>query len=87
MIKKEKLKYLQSHHMEEWIETRQKVENELSSAQTLLCVCGRLATGQHERHCKKFQNKVQTETIKRLNHLIQLRKEKKNEQKICFVKT
>jgi hypothetical protein len=66
----EKLRYLQDNYFGEWLKTREKVEGELSDNQTVECVCGHLATGLHESNCKRFQNKVLRETVKRLNYLI-----------------
>lgn len=70
MNKIEKLNYLQKNHFNEWITARQAVEDEMSANQMPLCVCGRLATGFHESSCRVFQGKVQTETIKRIEHLL-----------------
>ena len=67
---KEKLQYLQDNHFSEWLKTRRQVENELSNNQSTFCICGRLATGLHETHCKKFSAKVTKETIKRLEYII-----------------
>lgn len=51
------------------VSTRQKVFDELSERQTMYCCCGKLATGLHEHNCKKFNDKVDIETLKRLtNH-------------------
>lgn len=66
----EKLKILQDNHFGDWLKTHQEVENELSDRQPMWCICHQLATGLHERNCKKFRNKVISETVKRLNHLI-----------------
>lgn len=66
----EKLSYIQSNHFGEWLKTRQEVENEISDKQSIFCLCGRLATGLHERSCRKFQNKIINETVKKLAHLI-----------------
>lgn len=65
----EKLEYLQTNHFSEWLKTRQEVEDELSNKQSMFCLCGRLATGLHERNCKRFRNKVISETVKRLKKL------------------
>lgn len=70
MKKSEKLAYLKENHFEAFSATRLKVFDELSDQQTVSCCCGRLATGLHERHCAKFNNKVDTETIKRLSRLL-----------------
>lgn len=66
----EKIRHLEKEHFSEWLDTRRKVDDELSEKQGMWCVCGRLATGLHERHCKRFNNKVNSETIKRLKHLL-----------------
>lgn len=66
----EKLSYLTANNFGEWLKTRQEVEDELSNNQSMFCVCGRLATGLHESHCKKFQDKITSVTVKRLEHLI-----------------
>lgn len=69
-IKKEKLAYLKDNHFNLFVDTREEVFNELSQQQTMFCCCGRLATGNHENNCSKFNNKVDAETIKRLKHLL-----------------
>ena len=66
----DKLKLLQDNHFGEWLKTRQVVENELSDRQSMFCVCGRLATGLHESHCRRFSKAVMNETVKRLEPLI-----------------
>jgi hypothetical protein len=66
----QKLDYLQTNFLGEWLKIRQEVENELSDRQTMFCICGRLATGFHERGCRKFQKKVAIETVKRLDNLL-----------------
>jgi len=66
----EKLSFIQDNHFGEWLNVRQQVENELSDKQPMWCVCRRLATGLHESGCRKFKNKVNSETVKRLKHLI-----------------
>lgn len=66
----EKINLLKDTHITEWLETRQQVEDELSSKQTMFCVCGKLATGLHERNCKKLNNRIDDETCKRLSHLL-----------------
>lgn len=66
----EKLEILQVNHMGEWLKTRQKVWDEMSEKYPMFCVCGRLCTGLHENNCRKFQNKITSETVKRLKHLL-----------------
>lgn len=70
MKKQEKLAYLRDTNFGLFVKTRQIVFDELSDQQTMFCCCGRLATGLHERNCTNFNNKVDTETIKRLSHLL-----------------
>lgn len=54
------------HAHPDYLVTRVKVFDELSYAQPMFCVCGRLATGLHERACRKFNNKVDNVTYRRL---------------------
>ena len=69
---KEKLVYLQDNHFSEWIKTRQIVDEEVSQEHPMWCVCGRLCTGLHESNCRRFQNKVNSRTVKKLTHLIKV---------------
>ena len=66
----DKLAYIQEHHFGEWLKMRGIVFEEMSAKQSMFCVCRRLATGLHENGCRKFQNAVTNETVKRLAHLI-----------------
>jgi len=68
----EKLEYIQDKHFGEWLKTRKETANEISDRQTMFCVCGKLATGLHENCCRKLQNKITSETLKKLEHLITL---------------
>lgn len=70
MKKAEKIEYLYENHYSEWHDTRAKADNFVSSQHPMWCVCKRLCTGMHERHCKRFQDKVDSETVKRLKHLL-----------------
>lgn len=70
MEKLEKIAYLKKLDFGLFLQTRQRVKTELSDRQMMFCCCGRLATGLHEDHCKKFNDKVDTEVIKRLEHLL-----------------
>lgn len=65
----DKIMYLEKYYFHTWMDTRQIVEDELSSQQSMTCLCGRLATGLHERQCSRFKNKVNSETVKRLKEL------------------
>ena len=71
----DKIIYLEGAHFQEWIKTRQEADQYVSDQHPMWCVCKRLCTGMHERSCRRFQNKVNSETVKRLEHL--LPKEKK----------
>lgn len=70
MKKHEKIAYLKDTDFGLFVKTRQMVFDELSEQQTMFCCCGRLATGIHERFCTKFNNKVDAETIYRLDYLL-----------------
>lgn len=70
MKKLEKIDYLQKNHLCEWVKTHAQVERELSDAHDLFCECGHLATGAHESGCRKLRNKIMSETIRRLSHLL-----------------
>ena len=73
MTKKQKeiMGVLIDKHFTEWVNTRMRVEHELSKAQTMFCCCGQLATGLHERMCAKFRNKVNAATVQELRHLVE----------------
>ena len=66
----EKLAYLVTNYRMIWLKTRHEVNFELSNYQSLICCCGKLATGLHEAKCRQFNHKVDVETIKRLHHLL-----------------
>jgi hypothetical protein len=70
MKKADKINYLKDHMLSEWLSTRRQVADELSSKQSLICCCGRLASGLHESMCRKFNTKIDNETLSRLKHLI-----------------
>lgn len=70
MKKCEKLTYLIFNHFDLFVETFLQAFNELSEKQEIFCCCGRVTSYVHEVHCKKFQAKVEKETIKRLSHLL-----------------
>jgi len=70
MKESEKTKTLQDNHFSEWLKQRHIVEDELSQKQSMFCLCGKLATGLHERNCKKFNLFVNKETMKKMKHLL-----------------
>lgn len=71
MTEAEKINYLKDNHLTEWLKVRRVTEDELSEKQTMFCVCGRLATGLHESNCRKFNQVIDKETMKKLKHLLQ----------------
>ena len=64
MTKQEKLAYLIKNYNKEFVETQHKVIFELDKKYSIVCACGRLATGFHTQRCKKFNDEVDKETIK-----------------------
>ena len=66
----EKLEYLQTKHPSEWVKAIRESEDIVSDSLPLMCLCGRLATGLHERNCRKYRSKVIREAVKKLKHLI-----------------
>lgn len=70
MKKSEKLEVIKNKNLGLFVKTRQQVFNELSDQQTMFCCCGKLATGLHESYCRRFNDKVDSETIKRLDFLL-----------------
>lgn len=72
----DKIEWLKTHFFSDFVSTRERVFNELSANQTMFCICGKLATGLHERSCRRFNKVVDSETVKRLNHLITINDEK-----------
>ena len=67
---KDKMSRLTTNHLTEWTRTRRSIETELSGSQGRICVCGAIATGLHVSRCAKFREKVNVETIKRLEYLL-----------------
>ena len=66
----EKLDFLQENYMGEWLKAHREAWDEVSDEHPIFCVCRRLCTGLHENHCRKFQNKVISRTVKKLKHLL-----------------
>ncbi len=73
----EKLDYIQTNHMGEWLKTRRETADYVSSQYPMICICGRLATGFHEMNCTRFRNRVKSLTVKKLEHLLPKKAEKK----------
>lgn len=53
---KEQDEQFKSEHFSEWLKLRPIVFEKLSNSQSMFCICGRLASGLHESHCRKFNN-------------------------------
>lgn len=70
MKKEEKKNYLITNHYTEWVTEYRKQENIISDSVPMVCFCGRLATGLHISRCRKFIEKVESATIKSLEHLL-----------------
>lgn len=70
MKREDKIEWLKTHFFADFTVTRERVFNELSDMQPMFCICGGLATGLHERNCRKFQKAVDNETLQRLSHLL-----------------
>jgi len=66
----EKLDMLQTKYMGEWLKARREVWDQVSSQYPRFCICGKLCTGLHENNCRRFQNRITSETVKRLSHLL-----------------
>lgn len=66
----QQLEHLQGNHFSEWLSMRRKVADEFSDRQSMFCMCGRLATGLHENGCRRLNDAITKETVKRLAHLL-----------------
>jgi hypothetical protein len=64
-----KIKYLQDNHFGEWLRVRKICIDEVSAKQSTFCVCGGLATISHISSCRRFNAKINSETVKKLNYL------------------
>lgn len=80
MKKYEKLEYLKTNYFGVFVTTHYQAFNDLSDKQTMFCCCGRLATGLHERHCRRFNEKVDSEVIRRLKHLLPMKSNQKTDK-------
>jgi hypothetical protein len=69
-LKKEYPKTKLSIEFIEFIRLRQQVEERISDKNGLWCFCrrGQRGTREYEVNCKKFQNKVDEETIKNMKN-------------------
>ena len=70
MTRQEKINYLIENHYMHWLTAKRESEDIVSDSQPMMCCCGRVATGLHEMHCTRYQAKVDTQALKKLNHLL-----------------
>lgn len=70
MTKNEKISWFQQHAQESYIQAQAEAENELDEITPMFCFCGALATGLHTSHCRKFQEKLKTRIISKLEELL-----------------
>lgn len=63
---KERLQWFINNDFQNWLKFRKIAEDEISSKQSMFCVCGRLATGLHENGCRKFRGKVEKRAVELL---------------------
>ena len=70
MTTNEKIVWLQHHAPGPYARARAEAERELDEQTPIFCFCGSLATGLHTSHCKKFQERMKTRIINKLNGMI-----------------
>ncbi len=70
MTKDEKIRWLLIHAPGPYARAREKALTELDEQTPVFCFCGALATGLHTSHCKKFQERLKTKIVNKLNDLI-----------------
>lgn len=70
MKQAEKISYLQENYMSEWLKAKQEADTEVSKSHHMICVCGKLCTGMHERMCSRFKKKVIRVALQKVKHLI-----------------
>lgn len=66
MTQSDRIAKVQNENPVKWSLTYNRVFDEMSERQQLFCCCGKLATGLHESRCRKFQDRVRKETLRRL---------------------
>ena len=70
MTKDEKISWLLTHAPGPYARAKAEAEKELDDLTPMFCFCGKLATGFHTTHCKKFQERMKTKIINELKDLI-----------------
>lgn len=70
MTKNDKIAWLIQHAPGPYARARAEAMNELDDMTPIFCFCGALATGFHTSHCKKFQERLKTKIISKLNGML-----------------
>ncbi len=70
MNKNDKIAWLIQHAPGPYARAKAEAEKEMDDLTPVFCFCGKLATGLHTAHCKKFQERMKTRIIEKLTDLI-----------------
>lgn len=70
MTRDEKISWLQQHAPGPYARAAAEAINELDELTPMFCFCGKLATGLHTSHCRKFNERKKTLIIKKLKGLL-----------------
>lgn len=70
MTKNDKIAWLIQHAPGSYARAKAEAMNELDEMTPVFCFCGALATGLHTSHCKKFQERLKTKIISKLNGML-----------------
>ena len=63
---------LWQNHNEEYNKARLEAIETLDGLTPMFCFCGKLATGLHTDHCRKFQSKLDDLILSKCGHLLKL---------------
>lgn len=70
--KEQKLQMLWQTHFEEYNKARKEAQDTLDELTPMFCFCGKIASGLHTSHCKKFQSKLNDLILSKCGHLLKL---------------
>ena len=70
MKQKEKINYLIDKYPDEYKKARSQAITIVDHKYPIFCCCGKIATGLHTQHCRKFNEQVDREVILLLNKLL-----------------
>lgn len=62
----QKLEFFKKKNFQKFMNVYSEAECYCSDSQEIFCCCGKIATGLHEQNCMKFREKVEKETLRRL---------------------